>query len=528
MARARPAERPSPAEGNPSVEGGPSVVVPLYNEHDLARSLGPWANLNRRQQEAKAWLVLTDLCVLALCFVAGRLPAWLRDDISFSQVMNTWWAASGHLRLTLFAAIALAMVGWMWTVQGHYTAHRRKPWWDEARQMIHVILLAAMLDTMVMFLAKWPLSRLWTGATWGLVLVCLPLSRLAMRSWLLRAGLLTQPYVLIGHPEDVEKAAAALASEPLLGYRPVAVVCPDPGARLVQLGGGLVAAPTALTPGVREFLARPGTYQLVGVLGIRDNNWLRELAQELMLTRDDLVMVPALGGLPIYGMEVSHFFSHDVLLLRARNNLNRRGPQVLKRALDIVGAAALLVLLTPLFAWVAWRIRRDDAGPVFFVQKRVGVDGQLFEFIKFRSMVMDADGALERWKTENEKLYVQYLASNFKLANDPRVTKIGRLIRRTSIDELPQLINVLRGDMSLVGPRPLLARELGDYGNSIAAYGKARPGITGLWQISGRSTSTFQHRIKMDLWYVRNWSLWYDLVIMLRTVRVVLRQEGAS
>src|SRR5690606_17655471 len=222
-------------------------------------------------------------------------------------------------------------------------------------------------------------SRLWTGATWALVLVCLPLSRLIVRTQLLRLGLLTQAYVLIGHPDDVEKAAKALASEPLLGYKPVAVVCPKPGARLVQLDGDKPVAPTALTPGVREFLARPGPHLLVGVLGVRDNNWLRELAEELMLTRDDLVMVPALGGLPIYGMEVSHFFSHDVLLLRARNNLNRRGPQVLKRALDIVGSASLLLLLAPLFAWVAWRIKRDDAGPVFFVQKRVGVDGQLFD-----------------------------------------------------------------------------------------------------------------------------------------------------
>lgn len=523
MARARSQrmERRSPDASNPG------VVVPLYNEHDLARNLAPWADLSQRQKKAHAWLVLTDVCVLWLCFVAGRLPAWLRDEISLSQAMNVWWAVNGHLRLMLFAAIALAMVTWMWTVQGHYSAHRRKPWWDETRQLIQVIVLAALLDAMVIYLAKWPLSRLWTGATWGLVLVCLPLARLAVRTWMLRAGMLAQPYVLIGHPEDVEKAAAALASEPLLGYKPVAVVSPNPGARLVKLGGDVVAAPTALTPGVREFLAKPGPHLLVGVLGVRDNNWLRELAQELMLTRDDLIMVPAIGGLPIYGMEVSHFFSHDVLLLRARNNLNRRGPQVLKRALDVVGAAALLVLLAPLFAWVTWRIKREDAGPAFFVQKRVGVDGQLFDFIKFRSMVMDADAALERWKTENEKLYVQYLASNFKLANDPRVTKIGRLIRRTSIDELPQLINVLRGDMSLVGPRPLLARELGEYGKSIAAYGKARPGITGLWQISGRSTSTFQHRINMDLWYVRNWSLWYDLVIMLRTVRVVLRQEGA-
>lgn len=517
---------PQPPERRAS-EPGRDTVVPLYNEQDLARSLAPWMDLVRRQRWVRARLILADLSVLWCCFIAGRLPLWWREELTLSEAMNVWWVASGQLRLTLFAAVALAMVSWMWTVQGHYTANRRKPWWDEARQIFSVVLVAALLDTMIMYVAKWPLSRLWTGMTWGLVLVFLPLTRLAMRHHLLRVGLLTQPYVLIGHPDDVEKAASALASDPLLGYRPVAVVCPNPGERIVKLGREHLVAPTALTPAVREFLAKPGRYQLVGVLGIRDNNWLRELSQELMLTRDDLVMVPALGGLPIYGMEVSHFFSHEVLLLRARNNLNRRGPQVLKRTLDVVGACILLVLLAPLFAWVAWRIQREDAGPVFFVQNRIGVGGKPFKFIKFRSMVMDADAALERWKVENEQLYVQYLASNFKLANDPRITPIGSFIRRTSIDELPQLINVLKGDMSLVGPRPLLARELGDYGKSIAAYGKARPGITGLWQISGRSTSTFQHRINMDLWYVRNWSLWYDLVIMLRTVRVVARQEGA-
>jgi hypothetical protein len=116
-------ERPS------STEDHPGTVVPLYNEHDLAHSLAPWANLAQREQQAKAWLVLTDLCVLAACFVAGRLPAWLRDEVSFSQAMNVWWAANGHLRLTLFAGIALAMVSWMWAVQSHYSTHRRKPWW---------------------------------------------------------------------------------------------------------------------------------------------------------------------------------------------------------------------------------------------------------------------------------------------------------------------------------------------------------------------------------------------------------------
>ena len=503
------------------------TVVPLHTEQDLAKALAPWADLGKKQQWAKARLLATDLSVLWLCFLVGRLPLWIRNDISFLQGMNVWWADSGPLRLTLFSLVAGGMLVWMWTAQGHYTATRRKPWWEEAREMLLVIGVAAMAEAVVMYLAKWPLSRLWTATTWLMVAIFLPSARMATRKLLLKAGLLTQPYVLIGHPGDVEKAAAALASEPLLGYQPVAVVCPEPGERMVELKSGQVIIPTPLTPGVREFLAKPGPYQLVGVLGTNDNEWLRETMQELMLTRDDLVVVPALGQLPIYGMEVSHFFSHEVLMLRARNNLNRRGPQFLKRLIDIVGASLGLLLLSPLFAWVAWRIKREDAGPAFFTQPRIGKDGEAFAFIKFRSMVLDADAALERWKTENEKLYVQYLASNFKLANDPRVTRIGAFIRRTSIDELPQLINVLKGDMSLVGPRPLLARELREYGPSIASYNKARPGLTGLWQISGRSASTFQHRIDMDLWYVRNWSLWYDFVILLRTVGVVLRQEGA-
>jgi Undecaprenyl-phosphate galactose phosphotransferase WbaP len=522
------AHHPSPpVVASPPVADGGATVVPLYNESDLARALEPWKDLARRQRWVKARLIATDLCVLASCFIAGRAGLTLREDQTLYLAMNLWWADQGQVRLTLFAAVSLAMIAWMWAVKGHYTASRRKPWWDEARDMVFTVIVAALADAMVMYLAKWPLSRLWTGFTWLLVLPALPLARLAVRNRLLRAGLLTQPYVLIGQPGDVEKAAAALASEPLLGYRPVAVVSPQPGERLVQLKDGQVFTPTALTPGMQQFLAQPGPYQLVGVLGNGNNQWLRELMQELMLTRDDLVVVPALGQLPIYGMDVSHFFSHEVLMLRARNNLNRRGPQLIKRIIDIVGALVALLLLAPLFAWVAWRIQREDAGPALFVQPRVGKGGKLFPFIKFRSMVMDADAALERWKTDNPELYVKYIASNFKLAQDPRVTRIGAFIRRTSIDELPQLINVLKGDMSLVGPRPLLARELPDYGPSIAEYHKARPGLTGLWQISGRSQSSFQHRIDMDLWYTRNWSLWYDFVILLRTVRVVLRQEGA-
>ena len=503
----------------------PSAAPEPTNHRELAAALAPWAHWGRQQKRVRAQLIATDLSVFFLCFLAGRLPLWM-EDLSLHAALNVWWVQLNPLNLGIFALIVVGMVGWMGSVQGHYTTERRKPWWDEARQMVAVVVLAALADAALTYLGKWQFSRLWTGTTWLLILCALPLARFAIRSHLLKAGQLAQPYVLIGRPNDIEQAAAALASERFLGYTPVAVVCPEAGEAVMQLGAHALT-PMALSPGVRDSLAQPGRYQVVAVLGNDNNHWLRELTQELMLVRDDVIIIPALNGLPLLGMEVSHFFSHEVLLLRARNNLARRGPQLVKRVLDLIGASLLLLLLTPLFAWVAWRIKREGGGPVFFTQKRVGKNGELFDFIKFRSMVLDADGVLERWKTENETLYVQYLASNFKLASDPRVTKIGAFIRKTSIDELPQLVNVLRGDMSLVGPRPLLPRELGRYGPSIVNYGKASPGITGLWQINGRSASSFQHRIAMDLWYVRNWSVWYDFVILLRTIRVVFKQEGA-
>jgi undecaprenyl-phosphate galactose phosphotransferase len=164
---------------------------------------------------------------------------------------------------------------------------------------------------------------------------------------------------------------------------------------------------------------------------------------------------------------------------------------------------------------------------VFFHQNRVGRGGRDFICWKFRTMVVDAEAQMERWETENPVLLAAYQESNFKLQADPRLTRIGVWMRRNSLDELPQLINVLRGEMSLVGPRPLLRRELEDYGAVISLYERVRPGITGLWQISGRSHTTFAERVSYDEWYIKNWTVWYDIVIMLQTVWVLLRGGDA-
>jgi Undecaprenyl-phosphate galactose phosphotransferase WbaP len=212
-------------------------------------------------------------------------------------------------------------------------------------------------------------------------------------------------------------------------------------------------------------------------------------------------------------------------MLAARNNLTRPVPRLVKRLLDIAGSLTLLVVLAPLLAYLYWEIRRGGAAPIFG-HVRVGLHGREFRCLKFRTMVPDADDVLKKLLDTDPGARAEW-ERDFKLKDDPRITPVGHFLRRTSLDELPQLWNVLKGEMSLVGPRPILEEELGRYGDQVDYYLEVRPGITGLWQISGRNNTGYEDRVALDSWYVRNWSLWYDLVILVKTVSVVLRREGA-
>lgn len=252
----------------------------------------------------------------------------------------------------------------------------------------------------------------------------------------------------------------------------------------------------------------------------------RPLLKRLKMRLDALRVVPPLAGTLRDGTEISHFLPDDRLTPSVRNDLARPGQRAVKRALDIVGASILLVLLSPVFAFAAWRIYREDGTPVLYVQERIGRNGKAFGLLKFRTMRKDAEEVLARWREKNVQLFASYLANNFKLRSDPRITSTGKWLRRTSLDELPQLWNVLRSEMSLVGPRPLLEREIREYGDNFKLYVQVRPGITGLWQVSGRSRTTFAERTNFDAWYVKNWSLWSDIVILLKTPAAVFKGEG--
>lgn len=194
-----------------------------------------------------------------------------------------------------------------------------------------------------------------------------------------------------------------------------------------------------------------------------------------------------------------------------------------KRAVDILGAMAALLALSPLLLLTWLAVRLQDGGPALFRQVRVGLDGRSFEMLKFRSMVLDAERRKQALAARNESAD----GVLFKMRNDPRITPVGRVIRRYSIDELPQLVNVLRGDMSLVGPRPALPQEVSQYSPAARARLRVKPGITCLWQVGGRSRIGFDGQVRLDVQYIRNWSLASDLRILWRTVPAVLAGEGA-
>ncbi len=487
----------------------------------------------RRQLAARGWvrgatLLGVDMMVLPVAWMlAVGIAGWFgRAGVPTVSPLGTY-AGLAYSSMGLLAVGVLAF-------NGQYS--RRAAFWEEIRVAWRTVGLMALANFALNFFIQIGQLRAVPLLAWTLVAVLLPLARLAVREMLIKFGLWRRRALVVGESASARAVWRALEHERNMGLEVVGLASFS-GA---QAGADLTAAnelppiPVYFPEQDVESLAHGLRCEVIVVaLDDGDNGQTAKLVPTLHANRFEVFVVPQLAGLPAYGLQAQHFFSNDLLLLRMRPELLSPLSTGAKRAVDIAISSALLLVLSPLMAWVAWRIWREDGGPVLYTQPRVGGksrmnDGADFPFIKFRSMVHDADAILENWRVSDPDLLARYENGNFKLPDDPRVLKVGRWIRRSSIDELPQLWNVLRGDMSLVGPRPLLRRELPRYPHdAMELYLQVRPGITGLWQVSGRSHTSFDDRAAYDSWYVRNWSLWIDLVILLKTVRVVLSGRGA-
>ena len=195
-----------------------------------------------------------------------------------------------------------------------------------------------------------------------------------------------------------------------------------------------------------------------------------------------------------------------------------------KRIVDIILGCIGLVLLSPVFLILAICIKIDSKGPVIFAHKRIGKNGKEFNMYKFRSMYENAEEMIENFNEEQKREWQE----NFKLENDPRITKVGKFLRKTSLDELPQIVNIIKGDLSIIGPRPIVDEELEKYGENKEKFLSITPGLTGYWQANGRSNTTYEERMQMELYYIDNQSLWLDIKIFFKTIVSVLKKEGAK
>jgi exopolysaccharide biosynthesis polyprenyl glycosylphosphotransferase len=392
---------------------------------------------------------------------------------------------------------------------------------DEYKAVVGASLLTAAMLGIACYLTKFQLSRGFFVFAFILGPILLALSRWSIRRWIHRErrhGLLQQRTVMIGGSDHVDAIAGVLTRESWLGYAVSGAITPASQQRSNTSTG----IPVLGTVEEAAALIRASEAQVVFVAGgaFTHPSQMRDLVWDLESDNVQVIMAPGVTDVsservrvrPVAGLPLLH-------LDRPRSQDALRWA---KRIFDVVAASVLLALASPLMLWAAARIKLHDRGPVLFRQKRVGRDGAYFTCLKFRSMVVDAEQALTVLHQQTG-----YDSGLFKMRQDPRITKPGRWMRRYSLDELPQLINVLRGDMSLIGPRPPLPIEVDRYTLTQSRRLRVRPGLTGLWQVSGRSDLSWEEAIRLDLYYVDNWSMIQDLQILGRTLKAVLGSRGA-
>jgi exopolysaccharide biosynthesis polyprenyl glycosylphosphotransferase len=462
--------------------------------------------------------VTADLVVIT---AANILGLWLRYQIVRSPIEFVGETAIPY------SVIAFGIVGaWLLlvTATGGYDGRILGAGSDEFKRTFRASVQLAAVIGLACYISQTRLSRGYIATTLLLGTVLLLLSRYALRRYvhlLRRTGRWSHRVLAVGTREAVAELIMQTQAEPHAGFTVVAA-CLRSDQPPLMIGRTPVPVVGSLY-GIVEALAE---YDVDTVAVTRapeiTTSWLTQLAWSLEGSGVGLAVAPALTN--VAGPRIAIRPVAGLPLLQVEEPELRGTKRLVKNVLERVVSSIAVVVLSPLLLLIAVAIVVDTRGPVFFRQQRVGQDGNTFSLLKFRSMRADADRVVMEVAHLNEADSSGFL---FKIRNDPRVTRVGRLLRRYSLDELPQLLNVVRGQMALVGPRPPLPTEVAQYGPDVRRRLLVKPGITGLWQVSGRSDLSWDDTIRLDLYYVENWSLALDLQILWKTAFAVLSARGA-
>jgi len=481
----------------------------------MARRL---ANHLSRSLPVTMVLIISDNLCLFFCFFLGYLmrtfviPQFMNifhDQLHpFSTYLNVWWWT-----LPVFTIIL--------SMEGAYS--KRRVFWLELlylyRATVLTLFIVFMMATITHQIGY--ISRVSTVFTGIFMLIFLPLFRLITKYLIFFLEHFKRRVLIIGTGDTGRKAAKFLEDNRYLGYRVEGFLEHSEADTDKGEIGRKILGPI----GRLEELHRADRFDetLIAIPSL-EHRQLLSLFSLCERYSEEVKIIPDMYGLSSFGSEIDSV--NDTLVIRTTVSLNKRWNTFIKRFFDLFFSLLALILLSPLMLAAAVLIKLQDRGPVLFSETRVGRFERPFTFFKFRTMALGSERLLNEYM-DNHPEAQDELTTFDKLKEDPRITPIGRFLRRTSIDELPQFFNVLIGDMSIVGPRPFRNDKfpsLGDYRELIVM---ARPGITGFWQTSGRNDIPFETRIEMDVFYVRNWSLWLDFIIIFKTIRAVVMQEGA-
>lgn len=399
------------------------------------------------------------------------------------------------------------------------------PFWKTVRQSFWDVIYGVVFIAVLMYLGhlgQESISRIFLLGTGLFAIILVTSGRYFCRKFMNNYKIFQMPVIFIGAGLTAEMIIDYFKDDVGFGYRIIGFIDDAPVSKKIArrfriLGGFEQAEKIIRRTGVRHvFITAPGVSREKQI----------DLVNRIQPYVKSVSFVPDLQGYP-GNLEIVSFADAGLMMIKVKNNLANWHSRLIKRVFDLFCCSVGLVVIVPVLLIISIAIALDSPGPVLFNGKRMGFKGKLFNCYKFRSMYVNSDEILEKYLANNIEARKEWEEFSKLRDYDPRVTCIGKLIRKYSLDELPQLLNVFMGDMSLVGPRPYLPSEeqkMGDYAKSISL---SLPGITGLWQTSGRNEIPFSERVKMDHWYVHNWSLWLDIWYLIKTFKVVLQRKGA-
>lgn len=468
--------------------------------------------------------LLVPALLLGGDYFATISAVWTASFIRNSVLPDLWFLQEFHDLPALYKyfVIPIAIIFFM-----HFDRLyvRRLPLWQQTEKIFKVSVYAILLILTITYFneAAKNLSRPFMVLLWLFTFTHLSIVRYILKKFLIAINIWQIPVVIVGAGKTAQLLINAFSQDAGLGYKVVGLIEDNPNQRVKAfagipfIGNFGKAVDSIYNTGVQNvIIAAPGLKR----------EELVNMVYQLQPYVKNITFIPDLFEIPVGSLELETLFEEKAVLLKVRNNLARHYNRVLKQMFDIIATLLGGLFVAPLFLMIALLIYFDSPGPVIFAHRRIGKNGVPFDCYKFRTMVCNAQEVLTQYLADNATAKAEW-NQDFKLKNDPRVSRIGRFLRKTSLDELPQLFNVLKGEMSLVGPRPIISAEIVRYGEYIQDYYLVRPGLTGLWQVSGRNDVNYDRRVQMDSWYVRNWSLSLDIVMLLKTIRVVIKRDGA-